>query len=90
MHIVSFQKNSVFYNSYFKCIEQGVFRIERITFSRYYVVNLEEWEIVFKLLTSNCIAVQSFHMLSRYIIEIHLTLIHVNQSSFYILNDSYY
>ena len=52
--IVSFQKNSIFSNSYFKCIEQGVFRIERTTFSRYYVVNLEECEIVFKLLTSNC------------------------------------
>ena len=33
MHIVSFQNNSIFYNSYFKCIEQGVFRIERITFT---------------------------------------------------------
>ena len=55
MHLVSFQNNSIFYNSYIKCIEQGVFRIERITFSRYYVENLEKCEIVFKLLASNCI-----------------------------------
>ena len=55
MHIVSFQKNSVFYNRYFKCIEQEFFRIERKKFSRYYVVNLEKCEIVFKLLASNCI-----------------------------------
>ena len=54
MHIVSFQKNSAFYNSYFKCIEQGILGIERITFSRYYVVNLEKCEIVFKRLASNC------------------------------------
>ena len=55
MHIVSFQRNSVFDISYIKYIEQGVFRIERITFSRYYVVNVEMCEIVFKLLASNCI-----------------------------------
>ena len=55
MHIVCFQNNSIFYNSYFKCIEQRLFRIERITFSRYYVVNLEKCEIVFKLSASNCI-----------------------------------
>ena len=55
MHIVSFQNNSIFYNSYIKFIEQGVFRIKRITFSRYYVVNLKKCEIVFKLLASNCI-----------------------------------
>ena len=55
MHLVSFQNNSIFYNSYIKCVEQGVFRIERLTFSRYYVANLEKCEIVFKLLASNCI-----------------------------------
>ena len=54
MHLVSFQNNSIFYNSYIRCIEQGVFKIERITFSRYYVANLEKCEIVFKLLASNC------------------------------------
>ena len=54
MLLVSFQHNSIFYNSYIKCIEQGVFRIERITFSRYYVVNMEKFENVFKLLASNC------------------------------------
>ena len=52
--IVSFRNNSIFYNSYIKCIEQGVFEVERITFSRYYVVNLEKCEIVIKLLESNC------------------------------------
>ena len=35
--------------SLIKYIEQGVFRIERITFSRYYAVNLEKCEIVFVL-----------------------------------------
>ena len=54
IHIVSSENNSIFYNSYIKCIEQGVFRIEHITVSRYYVVNLEKYEIVFKLLASNC------------------------------------
>ena len=54
MHLVSFQNNSIFYNSYIKCIEQGVFRIERITFSRYDMVNLEKCEVVFKFLASNC------------------------------------
>ena len=39
-------ENSVFHNSHFKCIEQGVFRIQRTTFSRCYVVNLEKCEIV--------------------------------------------
>ena len=58
MLLVSLQKNSIFYNSYIKCIEQGVFRIERITFSRYYVVNMEKFEIVFKLLASNCMFTQ--------------------------------
>ena len=55
MHIVSFQNNSKIFNSNFKYIEQGFFRIERITFSRYYVVKLEKCEIVFKFLASNCI-----------------------------------
>ena len=54
MHIVSFQENSIFDNSYIKCTERGVFRIEHMAFSRYYVVNLEKCEIVFKLLASNC------------------------------------
>ena len=53
MHIVSFQHNSVFYDSYIKCIEQRLFRIERITFT-VYVVNLEKCEIVFQRLASNC------------------------------------
>ena len=48
----SFQNNSIFYSSYIKCMEQAVFGIERITSSRYYVVNLEKCEIVFKLLES--------------------------------------
>ena len=59
----SFQNNSIFYSSYIKCIEQGVFRIERITFSRYYVVNLEKCEIVFKLLASNCISTKKRSLL---------------------------
>ena len=42
MHVVSFQNYSIFYNSFNKCIEQGVFRIERIIFSRYYVLILEK------------------------------------------------
>ena len=37
-----------------KFIERRAFRIKLITFSRYYVVNLEKCEIVFKLLESNC------------------------------------
>ena len=53
MLIVSFQNNSIFYNSYIKCTEQGVFRIERIKISKNYVV---KGEIVFKLLASNCIS----------------------------------
>ena len=48
MRMVSFQNNSIFYN------KERLFRIERITFSRYYVVNLEKCEIGFKPLTSNC------------------------------------
>ena len=64
MHLVSFQNNSIFYNSYIKSIEQGVFRIKRITFSKiYYMVNLEKCEIVFKLLESNCI----FELMSKYL-----------------------
>ena len=55
IHKVYFQNNSIFCDRYFKSIEQCVFKIERITFTRYYVVNLEKWEIVFKLLESNCI-----------------------------------
>ena len=54
MIIVSFQNYSIFYNRYIKCIEQEVFRIERIIFSRYYMVNPEKCEIVFKRLASNC------------------------------------
>ena len=54
MHVVSFQNNSLFYNSYFKCSQQGVFRIERITLSRYHVVILEKCEIVFKFLANKC------------------------------------
>ena len=38
-----------------KCFEQGLSRIDRTTFSRYYEVNLEKCEIVFKHLASNCI-----------------------------------
>ena len=58
MHIVSFQNNSIFYNRYFKCVEKEVFRIERIAFSRYYVVNLEKFKIVFNLSASNCMCAQ--------------------------------
>ena len=54
MHIASFKNNFIFYNSDFKCIEQGFIRIERTTFSTYYLVNLEKYKIVFKLLASNC------------------------------------
>ena len=50
--MIYFQNNSIFYNSGFKCIEQRFFKIERTTFSRYYVVKLEKCEIVFKLLAS--------------------------------------
>ena len=62
LHIVPFQKNFIFYNRDFKCIEQGVFRIQRVKFCRYYVLNLEKCVIVFKLLASNC-------MLRRYIVR---------------------
>ena len=55
MHILSCQNHSIFYNTYFNGIEQGVFRREQITFSTHYVVILEKCEIVFKLLVSNCI-----------------------------------
>ena len=65
MNIVSFQNNSIFYNSYFKCIEQGAFRIKRITFSRYYVVNLEKCETVFKLLESNCTSDQKHFLIPQ-------------------------
>ena len=54
MHRVSFQKSCLFYNSCFKCIEQGVLRIKRVTFSRYYRLNLKKCEIVFKFFASNC------------------------------------
>ena len=56
MHIVSFQNNSVFFNSYFKCVEQEFFRIELAIFRRYYVVKLEKCEIVFKRLANNCVS----------------------------------
>ena len=55
MHIFSCQNHSIFYNTYFEGIEDGVSRREQITFSTHYVVILEKCEIVFKLLTSNCI-----------------------------------
>ena len=53
--MVTFQNNSVFYNSHFKWIEQGVVRIDSITNSRYYMAIFEMGEIVFKLLASHCI-----------------------------------
>ena len=52
IHLVPSQNNIIFYNNYIKCIEQGVFRIERKTFSRHYVLNVEKCETVFKLLAS--------------------------------------
>ena len=59
MHLVSFQNNSIFYISYFKCIGPGVFRIERIKY-RHDVVILEKCDIVFKLLASNCIGLRTY------------------------------
>ena len=72
MHKVSFQKNSLFYTSYFEYIEQGVFRKERIIFGRYYVVP-GKCEIVFKLLASSCIIVRylnQFNVIMRLLIYV--------------------
>ena len=55
MQLYIFQNNFIFYNSYFKRIEQGVSRIERLIFCRYYMVIVEKFEIVFNFLASNCI-----------------------------------